>query len=110
MAGEGLVERLIKDEIELLAVCVDAIHYHILGRFADKQVRRHVGRAKLHAYYLLRDRWQMKKVWQRLSHVSSIAERAHQVRVFDYIHNHKNRDSWVWSFRDGIYWGDHTRE
>ena len=104
IAGQGLVEMLVKDEIELLAVCVDAIHYHILGKFGD----RRVGRAKRHAYYLLRTRWQMKKVWQHLCHVSPIVDRTHQLRVFDYIRNHKNRDSWVWTFRNGLNWDNDT--
>ena len=95
---------LVKDEIEPLAVSMDAIHYHILGRFADKQVRRPVGRAKRNAYYLLRDRWHMKKVWQRLSHVSPVADRAHQICVFRYIRDHQEQGAWVWTFGDGLYW------
>ena len=105
-----MVEMLVRDEIELLAVSMDAIHYHILGRFSDKQVRRRVGRAKRHAYYFLRARWQMKKVWQRLSQVNPVADRAHQVRVFRYIRDHKEQGAWVWTFRDGLYWRDHAEQ
>jgi len=94
------------DEIELLAVSMDAIHYHILGRFGGKHVRRQIGRAKLHAYHLLRERWELKKLWGRLCHVKPIADRAHQVRVFGYIRNHSKHGAWVWTFRDGLYWRD----
>ena len=110
IAGQGLVEMLVRDGTKLLAVSMGAIHYHILGRFSDKQVLQRVGQAKRHAYYLLRARWQMKKVWQRLSNVTPIADRPHQVRVFRYVREHKEQGAWVWTFRDGLYWRDHAEQ
>jgi len=101
---------LAMDEIEVLALSMDAIHYHILARFNNKQVRTQVERAKLHAYHLLCAQWQMKKIWSRLSHVKPITDRAHQLRVFQYISNHKSQGAWVWTFRDGLYWRTSTME
>lgn len=104
VAGRALVEMLVQQGIEVLSVSLDAVHYHILGRFAGGEVRRAVGRAKKHAYYRLRERWEVGKVWQRLCKVTPIADRAHQVRVFGYIRDHGKEGAWTWTFRDGITW------
>ena len=103
-AGRALVEMLLLQEIEVLALSMDAVHYHILARFRDKQVRTHVGRAKKHAYFRLRERWPVRKVWERLCHVTPIADRSHQVNVFRYIRSHADKGAWVWTFREGVYW------
>jgi len=103
LAGTALVETLLARRIEVLALSMDAIHYHILGRFPDGQVRRHVGRAKLHAYHLLRERWQVGKVWQALCNVTPVSDRTHQVNVFRYIRSHADKGAWVWTFHEGVY-------
>ena len=46
LAGRALVEMLVRQDIELLTLCLDDIHFHLLGRFPDAQVRPVVGRAK----------------------------------------------------------------
>jgi len=96
--------------IEVLALSMDAIHYHILARFLDKQVRPRVGRAKKHAYFQLRERWRVPKVWERLCNVTPIADRSHQVNVFRYICSHREKGAWVWTFREGLYWRDAAEE
>jgi len=105
-AGRALVEMLIRQEVELLVLSIDAMHYHLLGRFRDGQVRRGVGRAKKHAWHRLRERRQIGKVWQKLCHVTAIADRAHQVNAFRYIRSHGRKGAWVWMFRQGVYWHD----
>ena len=100
IAGEAIVEKLTQLEIELLVVCLNEIHYHILGRFGRKQIRQQMGLAKLTAYHRLRRRWQVGKVWQRLCNVTPITSRAHQLRVFEYVRKHENGGAWVWTFRD----------
>ena len=105
-AGKALVEMLVHQDIELIVLSLDAIHYHLLGRFGDGQVRQRVGRAKKHAYFRLREQWPVQKVWQRLSNVTPITDRAHQLNVFDYIQRHKDRGAWAWTYRQGLYWQD----
>ena len=95
---------LVTRQIEVLAVSLDAIHYHILGRFRDGKVRWHVGQAKLSAYHRLRNRWQVGKVWAGLCNVTPISDRAHQLNVFNYICDHREQGAWVWTFREGLYW------
>ena len=95
---------LVIDGVEPLVLSMDAIHYHILARFPGKEVRYWVGRAKLHAYHLFRLRWQIKKLWSRLCHVTPVADQDHQTRVFQYICEHRSQGAWVWTFREGLNW------
>jgi hypothetical protein len=109
-AGRAPVEMLTFQEVELLVLSMDAIHYHLLGRFRDRQVRRRVGRAKKHAWHRLRGRWRVAKVWQKLCNVTPIADRGHQANVFRYIRSHGQKGAWVWTFRQGMYWRDRAED
>ena len=102
--GRAMVETLVARGIEVLAISLDAVHYHVLGRFGDAQVRRHIGCAKAGAYHALRRRWRVGKVWERLCNVTPIADRSHQIKVFNYIREHVEQGAWVWTFREGLYW------
>ena len=51
---EAVVEKLQRDEIEVLVASVDAKHLHVLGRFRDHEPRSWLGIAKKHASHLLR--------------------------------------------------------
>ena len=104
IAGKALVEMLALQEIEVLAVSMDAIHFHLLARFRDGNVRPCVGRAKKHAYFRLRERRPVRKIWERLSHVTPVADREHQMTVFRYILNHRDKGAWTWTYREGLYW------
>ena len=102
----AMVAKLVELRVEVLAFSLDGIHYHILARFSDAKVRPRVGIAKQNAYYRLRDRWNTKKIWERLSNVTPIADRSHQVKVFNYIADHGNKGAWTWNFREGLYWNE----
>jgi len=104
-AGRALVEMLLRQEIELLALSVDAIHFHLLGRFQDTEVRPKVGGAKKHAYFSLREQGLRGTLWGDGSDVVPITDRQHQVNVFHYIGRHEKSGAWVWIFRQGVYWG-----
>ncbi len=54
-AGRALVEMILHQEVELLTLSLDDVHFHLLGRFRDRDVRPKVGRAKKHAYHKLRE-------------------------------------------------------
>ena len=104
--GRALVERFVALDIEILTLSLDAIHFHLLARFPDNQVRPRLGRAKKHAYHELRDRGLIGKLWGGGSNVVTITDREHQLNVFAYIGRHKEHGAWVWTFREGIYWRD----
>ena len=46
LAGQSLGEMLVHQKIEVIALSLDAVHFHLLARFRDKQVRPRVARAK----------------------------------------------------------------
>ena len=98
------MEWFAQHDVEILALSLDAIHYHLRARFRDKQVRPRVGRAKKHAYHELRDRGLQGKLWQRGCNVVPITDRRHQLNLFAYISRHKEHGAWVWTFREGFYW------
>ena len=100
IAGQALVEMLVQQEVELIILAIDAVHYHLLGRFPPPQVRRLVGRAKKHAYHILHRHGHSGKLWAMRCHVLPITDRAHQVTTFEYIRDHARRDAWVWTYQD----------
>ena len=55
VAGQAMIAFLLGKGFEIIAFSLDGIHFHLLGRFPDRQVRRPVGHAKVNAYYRLRD-------------------------------------------------------
>ena len=99
-AGEALVEMLLQLDIEVLAVSLDASHYHVLARFPDDVVRRRLGRAKKHASHALSELGLPGHVWARKCRALPVSDRSHQINVLRYIEAHKKKDAWVWSFRD----------
>lgn len=102
LAGRAMVEMLLEQNIELLALCLDEIHFHLLARFPDTQVRPVVGRAKKHAWHALVDHGFEGKLWQDGSKVTPIGDRRHQLNVFRYITRHGQNGAWLWTFRDEV--------
>lgn len=100
IAGSALVEMLQRQEAELLAVSVDAVHFHLLARFPDAPARQIVGRAKKHAYHLLRNAGHIGSAWAKRRRILPITDRAHQVSVFEYILRHGEKGAWTWSFKN----------
>jgi len=103
-AGRALVDMLRLQEVRVLALSLDEIHFHVLGKFPDARVRPRVGRAKKHATFCLRTVGACGTIWQRSSSVHPIEDRSHQRNVFEYIVDHRRRGAWVWTFRDGVHW------
>ena len=98
IAGQALVEMLLEQEVELLALSLDAIHYHLLARFDDRSARQLVGRAKKHATFILKDTGHAGSAWTKRSRVLPIKDRVHQVNVFNYIVRHADDGAWTWRF------------
>ena len=47
-----MVEMLVDHKVEVIALCLNEAHFHLLTRFPDKEVRPLVGTAKRHAFYV----------------------------------------------------------
>jgi REP element-mobilizing transposase RayT len=96
---ESIVEKLQRDEIEVICASVDGKHLHILARFPDHNPRHWVGRAKKHASHLLRQeglRTEEGGLWAKRSHPEPIRDRSHQVSIFGYILRHKTKSDATW--------------
>ena len=106
VAGRAMVQRLLETDVELLALSVDTVHYHILARFPDTRVRWWVGRAKKNASFLLRIHGLPGTVWARKCRALPLTSRSHQQNVFRYIAKHADKGAWTWTFREGLYWLD----
>lgn len=109
IAGQAMVEKLIELDVEVLALSLDAVHYHALVRFGGGSARLLVGRAKKHAYHGLCGSGHQGKVWAKRCRVQPIQSRAHQVRVYRYVLDHGKKGAWVWSFKQGTYWNEGNR-
>jgi hypothetical protein len=81
VAAGGLVTKLLDDGVQVIVLSVDDHHFHLLARFPDHQVRRWVGRAKMHSAMLLRDCGLKGGVWAVRCRALPIADRAHQLNV-----------------------------
>lgn len=99
LVGQALVEMLLKQEVELLALSIDAVHFHLLARFGDRPARTIVGRAKKHATFTLQREGHNGRVWGKRTRILPINDRSHQVNVFNYILSHADRGAWVWNYR-----------
>jgi len=104
LAGRALVEMLDMQNIPVIALSLDKRHYHILAKFPDNKVRPVIGRAKKHAYHVLRNQGHQGPVWGKRARVLPVRNRQHQVNVYHYIIDHQKRGSWVWTFKEGLHW------
>ena len=98
---DAVADKLCRDGIQVLVVCLDGIHLHLLGKFADHLVRHWVGRAKKHSSHLVRQaglRTEKGGLWSELCSVKPIKDREHQCRVFNYILEHQDRGAAIWRF------------
>lgn len=102
IAAAAIAEKLLEVGMEVLAVSVGAVHYHLLGRFRDGDVRGPVGRAKKHAWHELVKAGFVGKAWAKRCRALPVADRAHQVNAFNYIVAHAGKGAWVWTFREGL--------
>jgi len=99
--ANAVAEKLRQDGIEVLIVCVDGKHLHVLTRFPDHNVRHWIGRAKKHASHSVRQeglRTAEGGLWAKRCHAEPIADRGHQLRVFGYILGHLKKGGRAWRF------------
>jgi len=102
VAGQAMVAKLLALGVEVLAVSLDAVHYHILARFPDGDVRKPVGLAKKTASVLLSAHGLRGVVWAKRRRALPVRDRTHQVNVFRYTRRHADQGAWVWTFCEGL--------
>lgn len=102
LACDTMVETLAFHGIELLVLCVDDHHFHLLARVPDHRPRAWVGLAKKRSARTLSEAGLCEPggVWAVRSRALPIRDRAHQLNVFRYIARHAARGACVWTFRN----------
>ena len=94
--------KLLSLGVELLAISVDRIHYHMLARFPTDHVKHWVGLAKKHSAFMMRAHGIAGGVWAIGCRAGPIGDRTHQVHTFEYIRRHERKGAVVWTFRDSF--------
>jgi len=103
-AGQAMVEMLLHQKVEVLSFSLDGVHFHLLGRFGPSRIRPAVGRAKKHAYHILRASGHAGEVWAKRCSIHPIGHRRHQVSTYRYVLGHTRVSAWIWAYNQGVYW------
>ena len=101
---DAVAEKLLQDQIQVLAISVDAKHLHVLARFPDHRPRHWIGRAKKHVSHFVRQQGlccDPGGLWAKRCHAEPIAGRRHQLKVFGYILDHAKHGGKIWRFDRG---------
>ena len=104
IAGRAMIETLLAIGVQVIAVSVSALHFHLLARFPSTNVRGLAGQAKRRSSWVLGSHGLPGTVWAKRCGVLPIKNRSHQVNVFRYILAHAGEGAWVWSFRERLCW------
>ncbi len=104
IVGQAVVEMLVDQGLELLVLSVDAVHCHLLARLGSVPSRSAVGKAKQHAYHVLREQCGRLRLWGKRGRARPVRDRSHQLRAYKYILDHAEEGAWVWTFKQGLYW------
>lgn len=104
LVGKAMVELLLHKGVELLSFSLDAVHFHLLGRFGKLRIRPTVGQAKKHSTYVLKARSFEGGIWARICDPRPIRNREHQVTAYQYILDHVKKGAWIWNHKEGVCW------
>jgi hypothetical protein len=93
-----LVQSLVRRDIEVIVVSLNAYHFHLLARFRDHRPRHHLGVAKKESSYHLkaRDAGVAGPIWAVRSKCLPIRDRQHQLNVGGYIRSHRDLGAVIW--------------
>ena len=119
----GIVTTLMNDGIELLALCLDDHHLHILARFLDGHPRKQIGRAKFYATRAVKKFIEMERaktnssasgfdlnlkqgegLWAKRGKEKPSNDRQHQLNVVEYIADHGKRGATVYLHANADRW------
>ena len=96
VVGAALKEHLDKLGALLIALAVAPQHVHFLAKMPAGKSRDWAGFVKRHAWFVLRERGRVGKLWGKRSKAVPVRDRAHQLNAFAYIKRHVEQGAWVW--------------
>ena len=99
IACEGIVEKLLEKQIELAACAIDDHHYHVIGRFDDREPRRWIGLAKKNSAWAVRAAGLLGTggIWAVRGWCKPIVDEAHLRKAVTYVLRHGERGAAVWA-------------
>ncbi len=97
VVGTSIKERLEGLGYLVIALTVTAQHVHVLVKLPLGDVREHIGVAKKHAWFVLRQQHLWRgKLWGKRCQCVLVRDRTHQLNVYRYIGKHVDEGGWVW--------------
>lgn len=118
---DEIVQSAEKHRVELLAISVSAMHFHLLGKFSmhrrkptlderglqtssiDDPVRHIVGQFKQwSSKRLIRDGLADAGLWGKRGKIVPIKDRRHQINTFKYICKHRQEGAALWTYQDAL--------
>ena len=97
VVGEALREKLEALGAQVLSLSVGGQHAHVQARMPFNVARKWLGKAKVHAWFRLRERGWKSKLWGKRGKELPIRDRQHQINVYYYVMRHQQEGAWVWS-------------
>ena len=101
VVGKALHNRLNETNVSVACLSVGGQHIHLLVKMPIGQTRNVIGNAKRHAWFVLREKGWINKLWGKRAKSIPIRDRPHQINVYNYIIEHQNEGAWVWKHSDG---------
>jgi hypothetical protein len=101
LAMDELLKSFAKRQIEVIALSVDRIHFHLLARFPDRNPRHHIGIAKKESSHYLKQQGHAPAggLWGTRTQCVPIRNRPHQLTVFRYILAHSQKGGATWRIK-----------
>jgi hypothetical protein len=109
VACRVMAEALLFHQVEVVAMCVGAKHWHALvrfrplgvgfsGKWLDRDARRLIGIAKKRSAWILGKEGLVRPggVWGARCRCRPVKDRSHQVNVARYIWEHRKQGAAVW--------------
>ncbi len=97
VVGTAIKERLEGLSVLLVCLSVSGQHVHVLAKMPFGHPRALMGKAKKHAWFVLRECGWQGKLWGKRGKVLPVRDRAHQLNVYRYIMRHVEQGAWVWT-------------
>ena len=101
-AGEALLEMLLRQDAQVVALAVGAEHVHVVAKLPDANARLVVGRAKKHAAHILRGIGWVGGAWAKRCRTLPIRDRAHQLNAIEYVKRHRGEGAWAWTWGEPL--------
>jgi hypothetical protein len=92
---------LLKRNIEVIALSIDRVHFHLLARFPDHNPRHWIGIAKKESSHYLKARGLAPAggLWATRCKCLPITDRGHQLEVVRYVLKHQEKGAAIWYLR-----------